>query len=141
MYSMIPSVVIFSFDPRRATHCRHVTKIPSPQLLLFPPLTNRDARNSFRFRSYANCRVPSFQPKVFSSFEPFPNEPSNLPTFFLSDLSATPSETPPLFAEFCSCLSPFRINTSRSVDSKQLYLSSESTLMKNRGRGVGLLLT
>ena len=54
---MVAWVVIFSFHPRRPTHCRHVTKIPSLQLLLFPPLTNRDARNSFRFRSYAKCRV------------------------------------------------------------------------------------
>src|SRR5437867_2758865 len=38
-------------------------------------------------------------------------------------------------------LSSFRINTSGSVDSKQLYLPLESTLMKNRGRGGRLLLT
>jgi hypothetical protein len=54
---MLAWVVIFSIDSRRPTHCRHVTKIPSPQLLLFPALTNRDACNPFRIRSYANCRV------------------------------------------------------------------------------------
>jgi hypothetical protein len=54
---MLAWVVIFSTDSRRLTHCRHVTKIPSPQLLLFPELTNRDACNLFRIRSYANCRV------------------------------------------------------------------------------------
>ncbi len=45
------------------------------------------------------------------------------------------------FARFSRHLSPFRINTSGSVDSKQLYLPSESTLMKKRGRGDQLLLT
>jgi len=54
---MLAWVVIFSSHSRRATLCRHVTKIPSPQLLLFPGLTNGDACNSFRIRSYANCRV------------------------------------------------------------------------------------
>jgi hypothetical protein len=28
-------------------------------------LTKRDARNPFRFRSYENCRVTSFQPNIF----------------------------------------------------------------------------
>src|SRR5258708_6015232 len=45
------------------------------------------------------------------------------------------------FARFLCRLSPFRMNTSRSVHSKQLYLPLESTLMKKRGRGVQLLLT
>jgi hypothetical protein len=54
---MVAWVVMFSIDPRRATQCRHVTKIPSPQLLLFPALTNCDARNPFRIRSYEKCRV------------------------------------------------------------------------------------
>src|SRR5712692_1582166 len=42
---MVACVVVFSFDARRAAPCRHVTKIPSPQLLLFHTLTNRDASN------------------------------------------------------------------------------------------------
>jgi hypothetical protein len=47
--------------PRQAPQCRHVTKIPSPQLLYSPHLQNRDARNSFRFRSYAKWGVsPAF---------------------------------------------------------------------------------
>src|SRR6266436_8071915 len=54
---------------------------------------------------------------------------------------ATPLKSIPHFAQFWWHLSPFRINTSGSVDSKQLYLSLESTLMKNRGRGGQLLLT
>src|SRR5258708_2223702 len=54
---MLAWVVMFSIDSRRPTHCRHVTKIPSPQLLLFPGLINCDARNPFRIRSYENCRV------------------------------------------------------------------------------------
>src|SRR6266481_4742654 len=54
---------------------------------------------------------------------------------------ATPLESTPHFAQFWWRLSPFRINTSGSVDSKQLYLSLESTVMKNRRRGGQLLLT
>src|SRR5260370_7604600 len=115
MYFIVPCLVIFTSHPRVAPQCRHVTKIPSPQLLLFPPLANRDARNSFRFRSYANCRVTSFKPKAFSLFEPFPTGPSNLPTFFLSDLlSATPSHPPPPSSQSCHSLTPFTINTSNS---------------------------
>ena len=45
------------------------------------------------------------------------------------------------FARFWRHLSPFRINTSGSVHSKQLYLHLESTLMKKGGRGVQSLLT
>jgi hypothetical protein len=47
----------------RPAPLRHVTKNPSPQLLLFPTLTNRDSRNSFRIRSYKKWRVSP----VFSS--------------------------------------------------------------------------
>jgi uncharacterized protein YceH (UPF0502 family) len=57
--------VLVSHQPRRAAQCRHVTKIPSPQILYFLHLQTRDARNPFRFRSYENCQVTSFQPKVF----------------------------------------------------------------------------
>ena len=57
--------MIVSQHARRYAPLRHVmrflhpgwfcgTKSPSPQLLYFPHLQNRDARNSFRFRSYAN---------------------------------------------------------------------------------------
>ena len=45
------------------------------------------------------------------------------------------------FAQFWRHLSPFRINTSGSVHSKQLYSPLESTLMKKEGRGGQLLLT
>ncbi len=41
----------------RPSPLRHVTKIPSRQLLYLPHLQNRDARNSFGFRSYAKYRV------------------------------------------------------------------------------------
>src|SRR5258708_15280394 len=54
---MLTSVVLISDRPRRTPPSRHVTKIPSPQLLYFPHLQNCDARNSFRIRSYAKCRV------------------------------------------------------------------------------------
>ena len=59
--------MIFSIDLRQTSPSRHVTKNPSPQLLLFPLLTNRDARNPFRFRSYEKCRVASFKPSIFLS--------------------------------------------------------------------------
>ena len=39
------------------------------------------------------------------------------------------------FARFLHHLSPFRMNTSGSVHSKQLYLPLESTLMKKGGEG------
>src|SRR5260370_41481178 len=64
MYCMIAWVVIFSTDSRRPPYRRHLTKIPSPQLLLFRILTNHDSPNLFRIRSYANCRVGS----VFSHY-------------------------------------------------------------------------
>ena len=68
LYFVVASVVIVSIVPRRTTHCCHVmrflhpgwfygTKIPSPQLLLFPALINRDTRNPIGFRSYENYRV------------------------------------------------------------------------------------
>ena len=59
---MLAWVAIFSTDSRRVTQCRHGTKIPSPQLLLFPALTDRDACNSCRIRSYENCRVSTQYP-------------------------------------------------------------------------------
>ena len=55
----------------RSAPFRHVTKNPSPQLLLIPALTNRDSRNSFRIRSYKKWRVSL----VFSS------QPLDLQTF------------------------------------------------------------
>src|SRR5260370_26081297 len=58
---------MFSIDSRRPPYCRHVTKIPSPQLLLFPGLINCDARNPFRIRSYANCRVGDPLPPFWNS--------------------------------------------------------------------------
>jgi hypothetical protein len=79
---VLPCLVNYRLQPRRSAHPqppgflppyiltsllpylvfdRHVTKIPSPQPLCFPHLHDRDARNSFRFCSYANCRVsPAF---------------------------------------------------------------------------------
>ncbi len=59
----------------RPSPLRHVTKIPSRQLLYLPHscpeqsrgVQNRDARNSFGFRSYAKYRVTSFKPNIFLS--------------------------------------------------------------------------
>jgi hypothetical protein len=58
-----PYPVFAKLHPRRAASLRHVTKNPSPQLLYFPHLQNRDARNSFRFCSYVNWWV---SPDLFS---------------------------------------------------------------------------
>src|SRR5216684_2708066 len=58
MYFMLAWVVIFGLNSRQPSPCRRVTKTPSPQLLSLPQLTNRDARNPFRIRSYAKWRVP-----------------------------------------------------------------------------------
>ena len=87
---MLAWVVIFSSHSRRATLCRHVTKIPSPQLLLFLRLTNRDARNFFRIRSYANCRVTSFKPNIF--LPPIPAHTLAFP--FLSSIFRTFFQVP-----------------------------------------------
>ena len=68
MYFVVAWVVLFSPASRPPTHCSRVTKISSPQLLVFPRLTNCDACNPFRpppFRAvlarrihyYENCRV------------------------------------------------------------------------------------
>jgi hypothetical protein len=48
--------------PRSSRDENPVTATP-----LFSTLTNRDARNSFRFRSYENCRVTSPRPVIFLS--------------------------------------------------------------------------
>src|ERR1700737_2238829 len=77
---------------------RHVTKIPSPQPLCFPHLQDRDARNSFRFCSYANCRV-SMRSRDLSTFNcavcipDASSGPPNLATRF--DLS-------PFFSHCCA---------------------------------------
>src|SRR5260370_39285748 len=103
MYFMVPWVVLFSFDPRRATQSRHVTKMPSPQLLLFPPLTNCDARNSFRICSYANHRVSLASERRFS--------------------------------QFCSYLSPFRMNTSKSVSKQRTLSTFRMNTYEKQGEG------
>src|SRR6267378_5202919 len=54
---MLAWVVIFRPPAYLATLFRHVTKNPSPQVLVNLPLANCDARNPFRIRSYENCRV------------------------------------------------------------------------------------
>ncbi len=68
---MLAWVVIFSTYTRRAAQCRHVTKIPSPQLLFFLALTNCDVCNPFRIRSYANCRVAYVRVLLSSIFRTF----------------------------------------------------------------------
>src|SRR5260370_36721701 len=80
-------------------------KIPSPQLLYFPYLQNRDARISFGFRSYANCRVTSFKP-IFFLFLP-------LPPISLTLLDATLMDHPASVANkrFTIPAKSFRCNT------------------------------
>jgi len=101
---MIVWVVIFSIDPRRPAHCLHGTKIPSPQLLLYPQFTNCDARNPFRtpplravsarrVRSYENCQVTSFQPSIFF----LPKPPFKLSSIFRTHFQV-PYPVTPLFA-------------------------------------------
>src|SRR5882724_7517016 len=73
---MVPCVVLFSIDSRRQpSMCRHVPNTPSPQLLLFRSLTSRDVRNSFGFRSYANCPGHLLPAKTFSSLRSVPERP------------------------------------------------------------------
>ena len=88
---MIAWVVIFSTDSRRPTYRRHLTKIPSPQLLLFRILTNHDSPNLFRIRSYANCRVGS----VFSHY-------GSSNSLRLLTLSAAPQPISSFFSASCA---------------------------------------
>jgi hypothetical protein len=95
---MISWVVINRQHPRQARQRRHVTKIPSPQPLCFLHLQNRDARDSFRFRSYAKCRATSFKPNVF-----LPRRRSSLDiqrynSHFGTHHSAGPQRIAPLFS-------------------------------------------
>src|ERR1700682_1083672 len=73
---MIASVVNFWLHPRLGTLFRHVTKIPSPQVLVNSPLTNCDARNRFRIRSHENCRV---SPRTASPFQRLDSNTCNHP--------------------------------------------------------------
>src|SRR6202022_2309129 len=67
-----PAPMFAKLRSRRPASLRHVTKNPSPQLLYFPHLQNRDARNSFRFRSYVNWRVsPALFSLSLSSHSPY----------------------------------------------------------------------
>jgi hypothetical protein len=130
---MVAWVVIFSTDSRQPSPCRHMTKFPSPPLLLFPTPTNGDSPNSFRslrvrapfarrIRSYEKCRV-SF---ALSS------RPSGLQTFQRTDV-------------LNACKS-FKRNTYEppvSVANKRLTASLnplDATLTKNRGAPLPLLL-
>src|SRR5260370_33497718 len=71
-------VVIVRSELGRAAKCCRVKKNPSPQLLYFPHLQTCDARNPFRIRSYAKCRVTSFKPNIFL----FPSVPVRTVAFF-----------------------------------------------------------
>ena len=79
--------MIVSRHSRRTSPLRHVTKTPSPQLVYFPHLQNRDTFNSFVIRSYENCRV---SPSKFQ----FWNSTRLLPTRGLSPLAATLMDRP-----------------------------------------------
>src|SRR5260370_7610181 len=75
---MLAWVVMFRLPARLATQFRHVTKNPSPQVLVDPPLTNCDARNPFRMRFYENCRVslaplniPTLKPATCQRFSAY----------------------------------------------------------------------
>ena len=127
---MVAWVVIFNFDPRRAAPCRHVTKIPSPQLLSLPHLQNRDARNPFRFRSYANTGVSPAFSLLLSAAQLFRCSRHSLLPYIVTSL-------PPYFLFSKS----FRRNTYASpadVANKRLTRTInplDATLIKNRGWG------
>src|SRR6266849_3082137 len=102
-------VVIYRRHHRKAAPYRHVTKNTSPQLLLFLTLTNCDACNPFRIRSYENCRVTSFKPNIFL----FPS--ISVPTLALLFLTPifriffqVPYPAPPLLASLMRLLHPER---------------------------------
>src|SRR5260370_6013428 len=84
---VISHVVVSRYIRRPAASLRHLTKHPSPKLLYFLHLQDRDARNSFRFRSYENCRVSL----AFSS------RPLDAQTFRHSLLSGLVTSLPPYF--------------------------------------------
>ena len=90
---MVYFLVFVKRTSRRPASLRHVTKNPSPQLLYFPHLQNRDARNSFRFCSYVNWRVsPALFSLSLSSHSPY-----TLPfDFQLSTVNLFPSNSFPL---------------------------------------------
>src|SRR6266478_1688716 len=86
-------VVIYRRHHRKAAPYRHVTKNTSPQLLLFLTLTNCDACNPFRIRSYENCRVTSFKPNIFH----FPRPAADAPIFRI--FFQVPYPAPPLLCQ------------------------------------------
>ncbi len=95
-------VVIYRRHHRKAAPYRHVTKNTSPQLLLFLTLTNCDACNPFRIRSYENCRVTSFKPNIFL----FPRPAADAPIFRI--FFQVPYPAPPLLASLMRLLHPER---------------------------------
>src|SRR5713101_9100741 len=106
---MLSWVVLVSFHLRRTPPCRHVTKIPSPQLLYFPQLQTCDARNPFRIRSYANCRVSLSLSSLFLLFVP-----RVFSQLFCNHALANS------FAPSCACakLNPFVFNPFRTLCEK-----------------------
>jgi hypothetical protein len=83
---LLPPYILTSLLPYLVFD-RHVTKNPSPQPLCFPHFQDCDARNSFRFCSYANCRVSMRSP--------------DLSTFLPPDL-ATRFDLSPFFSNSCA---------------------------------------
>src|SRR5258708_16074830 len=155
MYFMVAWVVIFSFHPRRAPQCGE-SALPLAQFWrrLSPFRINTYGQpasvDSKAFTASLgplsatltkNRGDPSFKPKVFSLLEPFPNGPSNLPTFFLSDLiSATPSESPLCFGECCWYLSTFRMNTSKSVSKQRTLTTFRMNTYEKQGEGYAVIV-
>src|SRR6267142_39025 len=93
--------VIFSIDRHRPTQCRHVTKIPQPQLFLFCILTNCDARNLRRFCSYAICASRTVLRDVRSSSSQSGTHPlpltHTIPALSFHAVTGTPFLATPLF--------------------------------------------
>jgi hypothetical protein len=101
-------LVNLSASPRRSTLSRHRDKKPVTASPLESAFTKRDARNSFRMRSYENCRVayaPSPQSLKYNfNFTQLclpiqPNRPDSRPFFsWTSVLFHFPYTPTPLFA-------------------------------------------
>ena len=89
------------------------------------------------FRVFAS---PHLRPFAASSFSATPRMGYSSRTIILIFDPHNSFRMNTYFERFWRHLSPFRINTYGSVHSKQLYPPLESTLMKNGGRGVQLLV-
>src|SRR5258708_8500759 len=97
---MLTSVVLISNRPRRTPPSRHVTKIPSPQLLYFPHLQNVTPVNPLEsaLTKTAGCRIPRSSFSVYRSHSRAKIEFANLFFSIPYALSHVPSPVTLLFS-------------------------------------------